>query len=199
MRFLDVLLGRTRAVQPDLDRLFTLPSAAVTLQAASPFRPVGIGSVCVKPAEGAAFTGLQQQLADLLALGGGRYEQRTDAFGFAWLVRRTSPDDIAGLVTDLHAVNATLQDNGFGPLLLCTVVVFSDGTRDLGLIYLYKRGAWYPFAPTGKQRRDNVLELEIRAILRDDLAIEPDLSRWFPVWDAPGLEDSSPPPTSSSA
>ncbi|GAB2792257.1 hypothetical protein GCM10027073_25640 [Streptomyces chlorus] len=46
-----------------------------------------------------------------------------------------------------------------------------------------------PFAPLpdGTERRDNALELQIRALLADDLRIEADLARWFPVWGAPGL------------
>jgi len=37
------------------------------------------------------------------------------------------------------------------------------------------------------ERRDNQLELQVRAVLGDDLRVEGDLSRWFPVWGAPGL------------
>lgn len=192
MRILDVLLGRSRPVQPNLDRLFALPAAAVTLQVRSQRRPAGVGSVCVKPAEGGAFAGLQGEIDRLLALDGGRYERRTDAYGYVWLIRRTATEDLAGLVTDLHAVNAALTDAGFGAALLCTVVAFTDDTRPLGLIYLYKRGTWYPFAPLDDECRDNPLELEVRAILADDLPIEPDLSRWFPVWGAPGLDAPRP-------
>jgi hypothetical protein len=188
MGILDVLLGRSRPVPPNLDRLFALPAAAVTLRASSRWRPTGVGSVCVRPAEGGVFAGLQQEIDRLLALDGGRYERRKDGYGYVWLIRRTAEEDLAGLVTDLHAVNAALADAGFGAALLCTVVTFSDGTRPLGLIYLYKRGSWYPFAPLDDSRRDNPLELEVRAILAEDLPIEPDLSRWFPVWGAPGLE-----------
>ncbi|MEU9184699.1 hypothetical protein AB0D14_09045 [Streptomyces sp. NPDC048484] len=46
MGFLDVLLGRTKPVKQDLDQLFGLPSAAITLQAASGLTPTGAGSVC---------------------------------------------------------------------------------------------------------------------------------------------------------
>jgi hypothetical protein len=58
-------------------------------------------------------------------------------------------------------------------------------------VYLYKRGTFYPFVPLPgtDQRRDNAVELQVRALLTDDLRIEPDLSRWFPVWGAPGLVD----------
>jgi hypothetical protein len=188
MGLLDTILGRTKPAKPDLDDLFALPSAAVTLQAAGNFKPTGVGSVCVKPAEGGAFAGLREQMDQLLAVDGGKYESSTDSFGFTWIVRRSSPDDLSGLVTDLHAVNATLSDAGFGAALLCTLVVFTDDTNPaVGLVYLYKRGTWYPFAPTGPDKRDNARELQLKAYLGDDLKVEPDLSRWFPVWGAPGL------------
>jgi hypothetical protein len=173
MGLLDTILGRSKPVKPDLDDLFALPSAAVTLQAAGNLVPTGVGSVCVKPAEGGAFAGLREQINELLAMDGGKYEESTD---------------LSGLVTDLHGVNATLSDAGFGPALLCTLVAFTDSqTPALGLVYLYKRGTWYPFAPAGQDKRDNSRELQVRAYIGDELKVEPDLSRWFPVWGAPGL------------
>ena len=53
------------------------------------------------------------------------------------------------------------------------------------LVYLYKRGTFYPFAPDGPEHRDNELELRIRAVVGADLPVEPDLTRWFPLWDMP--------------
>jgi hypothetical protein len=192
MGLLDTVLGRTKPAKPNLDDLFAIPSAAITLQAAANLLPTGVGSVCVKPAEGGAFAGLRDEVQKLVtvddATGTSKYDESTDSFGFTWLTRRTSPDDLSGLVTDLHAVNSTLDAAGFGPALLCTLVAFNDGTAPtIGLIYLYKRGTWYPFAPTGKDKRDNMRELAVKAELGDDLKVEPDLSRWFPVWGAPGL------------
>jgi hypothetical protein len=192
MGLLDTILGRTKPAKADLDELFSLPSAAVTLQAAGGLVSTGVGSVCVKAAEGAAFAGLQDEVDALLAVdaedGQHKYEQTKDSFGFTWLTRRTSSDDVSGLITDLHAINATLDAAGFGAALLCTLVGFSDGQQPaVGLVYLYKRGTWYPFVPTGPNRRDNQRELQIRVMLGDDLKVEPDLSRWFPVWGAPGL------------
>jgi hypothetical protein len=55
------------------------------------------------------------------------------------------------------------------------------------LVYLYKRGTFYPFAPQDGERRDNALELQVKGVIGDDLKWEPDLARWFPVWGAPGL------------
>jgi hypothetical protein len=192
MGLLDTLLGRTKPVKPNLDDLFALPTAAVTLQAAGELRPTGVGSVCVKPTEGGGFAGLEDQIDQLLSVdptdGQQRFDRTTDSFGFTWLTRRTSPDDVSGLVTELHGANASLDEAGFGPALLCTLVAFTDGELPpVGLVYLYKRGTWYPFAPTGPNRRDNARELSVRAMIGDDLKIEADLSRWFPVWGAPGL------------
>lgn len=194
MGFLDTLLGRTKPVKPDLDQLFGLPSAAITLQAAAGFTPTGLGSVCFAAAEGGAFAQVRKDVEELLnadvAQGDHPVEVSRDSYGYTWLLSRHSPDDLPALVNDLHAVNTALQDNGFGPQLLCSLVGFTDPEgRRLALVYLYKRGSFYPFAPAkgGGERRDNALELQIKAMVGDDLRIEQDLARWFPVWGAPGL------------
>jgi hypothetical protein len=184
----DTILGRSKPVKPDLDELFALPSAAITLEAGMGLKPTGVGSVCVKPAEGGGFAGLREQIDALLAADNDKYTEVTDSFGFSWITRHGDGSDLADLVGDLHAVNASLADAGFGSALLCTLVVFGgDGGSPVGLVYLYKRGTWYPFVPTGKDTRNNSRELQVRAVLGSDLKIEDDLSRWFPVWGAPGL------------
>ncbi|WP_042387245.1 PspA-associated protein PspAB [Streptacidiphilus melanogenes] len=193
MGFLDALLGRTKPVKPDLDQLFGLPSAAITLEAAAGFKPTGVGSVCFAAAEGGAFAQVQQDIQALLDAdtnrGGEPIEvTQRDSYGYSWITARQSPDDIVSLVNDVHAVNSGLESQGFGPQLLCTLVNFTDAQRRrLALVYLYKRGSFYPFAPLPGEKRDNPLELQIKAMLANDLRIEQDLNRWFPVWGAPGL------------
>ncbi|GGW40205.1 hypothetical protein GCM10010503_15880 [Streptomyces lucensis JCM 4490] len=194
MGLLDILLGRTKPVTPDLDRLFALPSAAVTLQAATGFTATGHGAVCFATVEGAAFEQTHREVQALLDADTDRtgppVELLQDTYGYSWLVSRRSPDQLPQLVNDLHAVNSSLESNGFGPQLLCSLAGFADDTgRRLALVYLYKRGTYYPFSPLpgAAERRDSALELQVRAALTDDLRIEPDLSRWFPVWGAPGL------------
>ncbi|WKU45891.1 hypothetical protein Q3V23_18520 [Streptomyces sp. VNUA116] len=194
MGFLDVILGRSKPVRPDLDQLFALPSAAITLQAGAGLSPTGLGSVCFASVEGGAFGQLQQDVRALLDAdterGGQPVEFSRDAYGYTWLLARQPPEDTAALVNDLHAVNTLLQEGGFGPQLLCSLMGFrgADG-RSLALVYLYKRGTFYPFAPVAGagDKRDNGLELQVRALLANDLRIEEDLARWFPVWGVPGL------------
>ncbi|MET7337775.1 hypothetical protein [Nonomuraea sp. NPDC005650] len=185
MGWLDALLGRSKPVKPNLDALFALPSAAVTLQAATGLVPTGLGSVAFRAAEGGAFATLER---DVKALLGERVEESHDSYGYTWLLVRRSPDVLGDLVTELHAVNSSLESAGFGPSLLCSLVSFqAEGGRRLAVVYLYKRGTFYPFAPLPGRRRDNALELQVRGALEGELPLEKDLARWFPVWGAPGL------------
>lgn len=195
MGLLDILLGRTKPVAPDLDQLFGLPSAAVTLEAAAGLRPTGSGAVCFAPVEGAVFEQTHREVQALLDADAERegrpVELTRDSYGYSWLVSRRTPEQLPELVNDLHAVNSAMEVNGFGPQLLCSLAGFEGEQqgRRLALVYLYKRGTFYPFAPLpgGAERRDNALELRVKAALADDLRIEQDLNRWFPVWGAPGL------------
>lgn len=188
------LTGRSRPKRANLDALFLVPSAAITLQTAAGLQPTGAGSVCYRAATGAGFHQTQEEVVALLegSTDAPAVQTSRDQYGFTWLeVERPAQDglvDVAGLCTDLHAVNTTLEATGFGPGLLCSLIPFADGAgRRVGLVYLYKKGTFYPFAPAGPQRRDNLLELNVRDTLREELPIEPELSGWMALWGAPGL------------
>lgn len=191
MGFMDAVLGRRKPAQPNLDALFALPSAAITLQVDLDMTPTGRGSVAFRAPEGRAFADVQAEVRQLLdADAGPPVEVAGDEFGFTWILVRTDPADLSSVVTDLHAVNSSLVAAGFGPQLLCSLVSFSDpDDRTLALVYLYKRGTFYPFAPEpgAGERRDNMLELRVRDMLLRELPVEADVSRWFAVWGAPGL------------
>lgn len=190
MGLFDALLGRSKPAKADLDALFGITQAAFTLEAAVGLRPTGVGAVCYRANEGAAFATAEADLQQLLdADGGPAVETSRDSYGFTWLVCRQPPDALSDLVTELHAVNQTLENNGFGPSLLCSVVGFvSPDGRPVGVVYLYKRGTFYPFAPVpDAERRDNALELQVRGAVGADLKIEPELHRWLALWETPAL------------
>ncbi|MFT4081998.1 MAG: hypothetical protein QM638_05385 [Nocardioides sp.] len=195
MGFWDVVTGRSRPKQANLDALFAVPSAAITLQAALGLTPTGDGSVCYRAASGAGFAGAQNDVIALLRDAENAPDVTTtqDSFGFTWLQIDRPPvsadnPDLTGLCTDLHAVNTTLETNGFGSGLLCSLIPFgSPDGRHVGLVYLYKQGTFYPFAPTGSEQRDNLLEISVRDALGGELPVEKDLSRWLALWGAPGL------------
>lgn len=187
------LTGRSKPKQANLDSLFLVPSAAITLQTAAGLTPTGSGSVCYRAATGAGFHETQGDVVALLegSANAPAVQTSRDEYGFTWLEVHRSREDldfVAGLCTDLHAVNTTLEAAGFGPGLLCSLVPFADASgRRVGLVYLYKKGTFYPFAPTGPQGRDNLLEISVRDTLRAELPIEPELSGWMALWGAPGL------------
>ena len=189
MKFLDALLGRSKPKQPKLDALFGVTGAAITLEAAAGMRPTGQAAVCFKPASGQGFAAASEELQGLLELAvkeaGSTLRITDDSYGYRW-VALVDPE-VEDLVTAVHLVNSTLEQYGFGPQLLCSVFGFSEGGsgRRVYLVYLYKRGTFYPFAPLGGERRDNELELRVKAILEGDLPIEPELSRWFALWGLP--------------
>jgi len=204
--FLDALLGRTKPAEANLDKLFGLPGARITLEASEALTPTLQAGVCFKPATGQAFAATEQEIAGLLDLpaddgdssapadtatasgSGAKLSEGADEFGYRWIV--VGAPDFDTLVTRVHFVNSTMKDNGYGPTLLCSVFGFHPATSPGApattyLVYLFKRGTFYPFVPTGRERRDNEGELRLKALLSEDLAIEPDLDRWFPLWNLP--------------
>jgi len=207
MGFLDTLLGRTKPARANLDRLFALPGAAVTLEASDDLVTSGQAAVCFKPAVGQAFSATEDELRSLLESASSqgastsattKLTEETDSYGYRWVV--VQADEIDELVTRVHFVNSSLESHGYGPQLLCSVFSFhpAAGTppgssqalasRSGGstyLVYLFKRGTFYPFVPTGGQQRDNEAELRLKAVVGGDLAIESELDRWFPLWELP--------------
>jgi len=206
---LNTLLGRSKPVQANLDSLFGLPSATITLQSAAGIASSGRAGVCYKPPTGQSFADMQTEVMKLLDMdGGGTLRAQQDSYGYHWVV--VENPDVEALVSQVHLVNSSLSDAGWGPQLLCSVFGLApvpgdtgaaalpsgvDGATLLGptavvpstsyLVYLFKRGTFYPFIPDGKEHRDNAAELKLKSLVADDLAIEPELDRWFPLWDLP--------------
>jgi hypothetical protein len=184
----DVLFGKKKLAGPARERLFALTTAAVTLETELGLRTAGVGGICFKPLSAGDFVrvenDLQQVLDGVAAESGSKLERRDDKFGFTWIVVRDA--DLEDQVTTVHAVAQGLEEQGFGPQLLAAVFKFTGGKHPVYWIYGYKRGSFWPFVPTGEdQQRDNAEELELKAKLEPELPIEPDLTRWFAVFDAP--------------
>ena len=199
MGLLDTILGRTKPVRANLDALFALPSAAVTLQASAGLVTSGRAGVCFKPPAGQPFEEMQKELEQVLAVHDDPSQPAPppvrhvgDRFGYRWII--VEAPTIDDLVAQAHMVHSSLEDAGWSTQLLCSVFGFKPGdstdvtdaiSKPLYLVYLAKRGTFYPFAPTGEEQRDSELELRIRSVVGSDLPFETDLSRWFPLWDLP--------------
>jgi hypothetical protein len=203
MGLLNTIMGRTKPVQANLDALFGLPSAALTLQSAAGMTLSGRAGVCYKPPTGQGFGDMQAEVIKLLDMDGDcKLRTAEDKFGYHWVV--VENPDIESLVTQVHLINSSLSDSGWGPQLLCSVfgvatlpedAASSDAGAPPGpttvltstefLVYLFKRGTFYPFVPDGKEHRDMEQELKLKSLVANDLAIEADLDRWFPLWELP--------------
>ncbi|HET9090517.1 MAG TPA: hypothetical protein VFN54_09555 [Acidimicrobiales bacterium] len=185
----DVLFGRTPQVQPKLDNLFALSTAALTLQSELDLVTSGQAGLCFKAGSGEASITSKADIEALLNFDEGKVAMSvtTDDLGFTWLVIHDG--DIENLVTRIHGANTTLVEHGLGPRLLCAVFGFVPATEPgegaVRLVYLLKQGTFYPFAPTGANQRDNELELRVRSFLEGDLPMEKDLSRWMALWNLP--------------
>ena len=184
----DVLLGKKKLAAPARERMFALATAAVALETDLGLRTSGAGAVCFKPLSSGDFVRAEndlQQLLDRVAVGSAsKVERREDSFGFTWIVVRDP--ELEDQITAVHAVASGLDEQGFGGQLLAAVFRFDGGAHPVYWIYGYKRGAFWPFVPTGEgQERDNAEELELKAKLEKELPVEADLTRWFGVFDAP--------------
>ena len=188
MALRDVLFGRKKLAEPQDDRLFALSTATVTLETELGLTTGGKAAITYLPLSSGEFSRVDNDTEQLVktaaASTSSAIERKTDTFGFEWLVI-TDPS-LEGQVTSVHAVAAELTAQGFGAQLLAAPFRFQGGQRPVYLIYGFKRGAFWPFIPTGQgQNRDNAAELELKAKIEDELPIEADLTRWLGLFDAP--------------
>jgi hypothetical protein len=184
----DVLFGRKQLAGPRDDRLFALATAAVTLETELNLKTAGVAAVTFKPLSSGDFSRVDNDTESLIKAAGrssgSEVERKTDSYGFEWLIVRDP--DLEDQVTSVHAVAQELTDQGFGAQLLAAPFRFDGGEHPVYWIYGFKRGAFWPFVPTGNaQERDNATELELKAKLEQELPIEQDLTRWLALFDAP--------------
>lgn len=189
MGFRDALFGRTKQVQPNLDNLFALTQAAITLETELDLVTSGQAGLLFKNASGGTVQETDEEMKELLDFdtSNGKVSFTTDDLGFKWLI--VSDPDLGELVTRIHAADSAMVDHGLGPRLLCAVFGFvpksPPGEGPVRLVYLMKEGTFYPFAPTGPSQRNNELELRVKSFLGSDLPIEKDLTRWMALWNLP--------------
>ena len=184
----DVLFGRKKLKGPAGDRLFALTTAAVSLDLECGLKPAGVGAVVFKPLSAGEFTQAESDIDELLkgvaSSSGSTLDRKQDSFGFQWVI--VHDPEIEDQVTAVYAVGKELTDRGFGGQLLAAAFRFDGGEHPVYWIYGFKTGTFWPFVPTGgKQERDNARELELKAKLETELPVEPDLTKWFGLFDGP--------------
>jgi PspAB-like protein len=187
--FLDSILGgRKKLDVANADRLFAMSTAQVTLTTSLEMTSRGVAGICFQQIANADFTQMVKDASELVRSAakdtGTTLEESNDEFGYSWIVFRDA--DFDDLVTAVNTVASELQAGGYGDRVLAAVFAWQDSaSKKIDFIYNFKRGRFYPFVPSGNKERDNEYELRLKAQLENDLPIEPELERWFPLWDAP--------------
>ena len=86
MGLLDVLRGQRAPRRADLDRIFGIGSAAVTLEVSLGLTSTGRAGVCFRAIDAGVFTQLVQEIEELLAAtssdSGTTVSRHDDSFGF---------------------------------------------------------------------------------------------------------------------
>lgn len=189
MGFLDALLGgRKKLSAPAPDRLFAMTTAQIALEIEIGLAHKGAAGIVFQPIATSDFKGILSDTEELLhgaaADTGTKIESSEDEFGYRWVILRDA--DFEDLVVSLNTVSTQLQEGGYGDRLLACVFAFEGDGRPVYVIYNFKRGSFYPFVPApGQQQRNTERELQLKAQLAGELPLEPELERWFPLWDIP--------------
>jgi hypothetical protein len=187
MGFLDDLIGRTSMPKVKEDRIFAITTAAVTLEASAALSPPQRVGIVFRKLPPGRFSQSSDELHKLLELeskeGSFKIEEKTDEYGFQWLI--VTGQDFNAMVAALHAVAQTLMEDGYADLLLASAFRFEQKDRPVYWIYQYKRGAFYPFVPTGGHNRDNAEEFREASIAEKELPVEQDQACWYPLWGIP--------------
>jgi hypothetical protein len=189
MGLFDILTGKRKVKQPAESRLFAMSTAGVHLDMSMGLKSSGKAAIVFQPLATADFESIVTDMEEVLRGTGEEtgtgVEKTDDSFGYRWMV--LSDPEYEDLVVGVNVVSQALQDGGYGERILCAVFAFRDAKdQPVYWIYNYKRGAYYPFVPAGgDQRRDTEHELRLKAQIGNELPVEAELERWFPLWGIP--------------
>jgi len=186
--FLDALLGGKRQLKGAApDRLFAMTTAQVTLELEVGLKHGDRAGIVFQPLATADFEAIVKETDELLHGSakdtGTTVASADDEFGYRWII--LGDPDFEDLVVALNTVSTQLQSGGYGDRLLAAVFTFEKEAKRVYFIYNFKRGSYYPFVPTGHQRRDTEHELRLIAQLGAELPIEQELERRLPLWEIP--------------
>ena len=184
----------------DSEAIFSLSSAAITLETKQGLKPTGRCALTIKSTNGMYFNEMKDEIQRFVAISKPdlQFDYRTvvDSYGYLWLIfaGRTMEDTLAAIT----AVVDTIQEKGFSSQILASIFEFrqvpeldrgSQKNSHIGLRYLvynYKSNRFYPFVPFFAERsRDTENEMRIMATLQKEIPFEKDMSMWYPLWDLP--------------
>jgi hypothetical protein len=189
----DIFTGRREVKGPAPDRLFAITTAYITLESEHAIVPAGKAAIVFQALATSEFEATLKEMEEVVTATGGEsgttVTSENDSYGYRWMVLHNpeGKPSVEDLAVGINAVSSSIETAGHGDRLLCAVFAFADAQgKPIYFIYNYKRGFWYPFVPApGEQQRSTERELQIKAQIGNELPIEPEIERWFPLWGIP--------------
>ena len=185
MGFRDRFFGRTAQRPPSTDNLAQIETAAPTFLSELDLLPSGQAGICLKPAPAPNGSGGDSLEASIDIPAG--FQSAIDDLGFTWLI--ATNENFGELVQRVGALCEQVIQGESANRLLCVVFGFVPrvlpGEGAVRMVFLPRRGTWYPFAPTSGSDRNSELELRTKSLVRCSLQIESDFAHWQALWDLP--------------
>ncbi|MEM4780161.1 MAG: hypothetical protein QXG03_01140 [Halalkalicoccus sp.] len=170
--------------EADPEDLFGMSTAYMTMEADLGFPNEGSAALCFSSVDSTDFEDTLREVRDILEAGeaetGTSASIRMDQQGYHWVVLTDSdPED---LVTSIHFAADTFIERGYGSRLLAALFTFRKDSQYVYWVYSFRRGAYYPFAPTRGRERDQSVEFKLQSVLDGELGVEEDTAYWYPMW-----------------
>jgi len=175
----------------DPEDLFGMSTAYVTMAAELGWASTGDAALCFADVDSTDFSDTVDEVKAILDAGGEETgtaaDFHEDSHGYNWVVLHddSDPED---LVTSVHFAADTLVERDYGSRLLAALFAFEntdgDGSepRYAYWVYSFRRGAYYPFAPSSTSERDSGVEFKLESALDGELDVEGDKEYWYPYW-----------------
>ena len=168
----------------DPEDLFGMSTAHLTMEADLGYDPAGAAALCFASVDSTDFEDAVEEVEAILEAGevetGTQARFIDDAHGYDWVV--LEDPDFEDLVTSIHFAADTLVERGYGSRLLAALFAFERESQPVYWIYSFRRGAYYPLAPTAGHERDSGTEFKLQSVLDGELEVESDKEYWYPLW-----------------
>ena len=145
-------------------------------------------AVCLKPFTDPVFNDLERKISDLVVAGVRTthtdYKEIDDEYGFRWILL-VNPK-FEDLVAMVYTITQLCDELDTGTRIAAIVFPFTSEGKVVHWVYNHQRGTFYPFVPIDEGKfRDSVAEFDLYSRIKNDLPLEDDLSKWYPLWGIP--------------
>lgn len=170
----------------DPEDLFGMSTAYVTMGADLGYDAANEAALCFANVDSTDFEDTVDEVFAILDASreefGTEARLHEDDHGYHWVILRDG--EFEDLVNSVHFAADTFIERDYGHRLLAAVFGFRKGGQPAYWVYSFRRGAYYPFAPstdTDRERVSNV-EFKLESVLDGELQLEAQKEYWYPMW-----------------